>query len=62
MENELIGKKVFITDKDSIFYNEWGIIKSCIGDDYYVAIANGTDSLPVFKRKEFTVPRYIGRD
>lgn len=28
MKSKLIGKKVYITDKQSQYYNEWGIIKA----------------------------------
>ena len=53
----LIGKKVFITDSDSSYYNEWGIIKDYDGDYFYVAIAEGTDSIPIFSRDQFTVKK-----
>lgn len=52
-----IGKKCYITDKESIFANEWGIIKDFDGEYYHVAIANGTSSLPIFKRNEIRIPR-----
>jgi len=53
--NKLVGKKVIITDKESWFYNEWGTIKEVDGDFYYVAIADGLDSVPVFNRDQFKV-------
>lgn len=49
----LIGKEVTIINKESIYYHEWGIIKDYDGEFYYIAIANGEDSLPIFDRKEF---------
>lgn len=51
-----IGKVAFITNKDSIYFGEWGIIKNFDGDYYYIAIAGGTDSIPVFYRDEFRIP------
>ncbi len=55
--SKLIGEKVYITDKKSIYYGEWGIIKDYDGEYYYIAIASGTDSLPIFKRNEFKLRR-----
>jgi len=52
-----IGKVAFITNKDSIYFGEWGIIKNFDGDYYYIAIANGIDSIPIFERKQYTVVR-----
>ena len=52
-----IGKKCYIIDKESIYYNEWGIIKHFDGEYYHVAIANGRDSLPIFKRNEIRIPK-----
>jgi len=57
--SKLIGKKVYITDKDSIYYDEWGIIKYYDGEYYHIAIANGVDSLPIFKRNEFKVKKQV---
>ena len=51
----LIGRQVTITDKDSWARGEWGIIKYIDNDDYYIAIANDSDSTLVFKRNEFRV-------
>lgn len=59
MQSKLIGKKVYITDKLSQYYNEWGIIKAYGGEYYHVAIANGTDSLPIFSRDQFRVAKTI---
>lgn len=55
--SKLIGKKVFITDPESIYLGEWGIIKDFDGEVYYIAIADGKDSLPIFDRDQFKVPR-----
>lgn len=54
-KSKLINKKAYITNKDSIYYNEWGIVKDYDGEYYYIAIANGTDSIPVFQRDEFYI-------
>ena len=56
---KLIGKRIFITDKDSIYYREWGIIKALNNDSFAVAIANGDDSYsyPIFDRDQFQIPR-----
>lgn len=50
-----IGKMCDITDKNSIYYGEWGIIKDYDGENYYVAIANGCDSIPVFDRSQIKI-------
>lgn len=55
----LIGRKVIITDKDSMYYGEWGTIIGFDDAYYYVAIADGMDSVPIFKRDEFRVRRGI---
>lgn len=60
-KSKLIGKKVYITDKDSIYYNEWGIIKYYDGECYHIAIANGDDSLPIFNRDQFIIKRTKGK-
>ena len=57
MKSKLIGKKVFITDPESIYFEEWGIIKDFDGEVYYVAIANGNDAQPIFDRDQFRVRR-----
>ena len=52
----MIGKIVYITDKESIYYGEWGRVVSVNEDgEYLIAIANGTDSLPIFDRKQFKI-------
>ena len=54
---KLIGKKVTITNKDSIYYGEWGTIIDYDGEVYYIAIADDRSSLPIFERNEFKVRR-----
>jgi hypothetical protein len=53
----MIGKKCYITDKESIYYGEWGIIRDFDGEYYHVAIADGGNSYPVFTRNEIRIPR-----
>lgn len=57
MENKNIGRKCFVKDKDSQYYDEWGIIKHYDGEFYHVAIANGTDSMPVFNRSQIRISK-----
>lgn len=54
---KIIGEKAYIKNKDSIYFGEWGIIEHFDGDYYYIAIANGCDSLPIFERDEFVIRR-----
>lgn len=51
------GYIIFVTDKESPFVGEWGIIKKFDGEYYHVAIANDTSAMPVFRRNEFKIPR-----
>lgn len=52
----MIGKIVYITDKKSIYFGEWGrVIASNEDGEYYVAIADGTDTLPIFSRNQFRI-------
>ena len=55
--SKLIGKKVFIIDPESIYFGEWGTIADYDGEVYYVRIADGKDSEPIFDRDQFKVPR-----
>ena len=57
MESKLIGKKAYITDPNSIYFGEWGIIAYYDGEVYGIRIADGKDSLPIFDRDQFKVPR-----
>lgn len=58
---KLIGKKVEIIDKESIYLGHWGYIKMFDGDVYH--IEGGSISLinsglcPVFDRDQFRVKR-----
>ena len=54
---DYIGKKVIITNKESFYYGEWGIIKYYDGFMFAIAIANDKNSFPVFYRDEFRIPR-----
>lgn len=57
-----IGKKCYITNKDSIYFGEWGTIKHFDGEYYHVAIADGTNCLVVFARDEIRIPRSQNRN
>jgi len=54
---KLIGKKVIITTKGSMEYDQWGIVKFFDGDSYHIAIANSSSITQIFDRDEFRVPR-----
>ena len=56
-EVNLVGKIVYITDSASIYFGEWGRVIDQDDGDYYVAIAEGMDSVPVFCRNQFKVKR-----
>lgn len=60
MKTKLIGKKAFITDKESVYFGEWGIIDHFDGECYHIKIAEGSDSVPVFDRDQFRVRRTKG--
>lgn len=57
MKSKLIGRKVYITDTESIYFGEWGIIADYDGEVYYIRIAGGKDGMPIFDRNQFRVPR-----
>lgn len=57
MKSKLVGRIAFITDPESIYFNEWGRIVDFDGELYYIAIANGRDGNRVFDRDQFRVPR-----
>lgn len=57
MESKLIGRKVYITDPESIYCGEWGTIVHYDGECYHIAIANGHHFYPIFDRDQFRVPR-----
>lgn len=60
MKTTLIGKKVYIIDRESIYFGEWGIIDYFDGENYGVRIADGKGSVPEFLRWQFKVPRTKG--
>lgn len=60
MESKLIGKRAIITDKESIYHGEWGIIDHFDGECYHIKIANGSSMVPMFDRDQFRVPRMKG--
>lgn len=60
MKSKLIGKRAIITDPESIYHGEWGIIDFFDGECYHIKIANGSDSIPIFDRDQFKVPRKDG--
>ena len=60
MKSRLIGKTVFITDPESIYCGEWGIIADFDGEVYYIKIANGNGAQPIFDRDQFRVRRKGG--
>lgn len=53
----LIGRRVTITNPESTYHGEWGTILDFDGEYYYIAIADGDGSVPIFTRDEFRVPR-----
>ena len=57
MVDKLVGKYVIITDKESNYCGEWGIVKMFDGDLYHVGIANDNKSAVVFDREQFKIPR-----
>ena len=57
MKSKLIGKRVYITDTESIYHGEWGVVDCFDGGVYYVKIANGSNAVPIFDRDQFRVPR-----
>ena len=56
-QTKLLGKIATITNTESIYYGEWGTVQGFDGEVYYIAIADGKDSLPIFDRDEFRVHR-----
>lgn len=57
MKTKLVGKRVYVVDKESIYYGEWGTVADFDGELYHGKIANGSDTMPVFDRKQLYVPR-----
>ena len=56
-KSKLIGKFAYITDKDSMYYQEWGEIKDYDGEVYYIAIAQDSKQEVIFDRDQFKVPQ-----
>jgi len=64
MKSKLIGKIIHITNKDNIYYNQYGIITYFDGDLYHIALwcidldtAKNYYSNIVLDRTEFKVKR-----
>ena len=59
MYKSLIDKVVTISDRESMYHGEWGVVveENTADDEYHVAIANGRDSVPIFNRNQFVVRR-----
>lgn len=60
MQSKLIGKRVYVTDRESIYFGEWGIVDYFDGECYGIRIADGSAekySVPIFNRNQFKVPR-----
>ena len=57
VRSRLIGKRVYIIDRESIYFGEWGIVAFFDGECYHIRIANGSNSVPMFDRDQFRVPR-----
>lgn len=55
--NDLVGKKVTIKCKESMYNGAWGVIKHFDGEYYHIAMWNGNEELLVFERNEFKVER-----
>ena len=56
-ESRMIGKVAFVTDTESIYRGEWGIIDHYDGECYHLKIANGSGAMPMFDRDQLYVPR-----
>jgi len=56
-KSKLVGKVVHITDPESIYFGEWGIVEYYDGECYGLRIANGTNGTPIFERDQFKAPR-----
>lgn len=57
---DLTGKKVYIIDKQSDYFREWGtIVQFDSNNEIYVAIANGQDSIPLFSIDQLKVAKNI---
>lgn len=57
MKSRLIGEKVYITEKESIYCGEWGIVYYYDGEYYHIGIAGEKKNWVIFQRNEFYKPR-----
>lgn len=57
MQSKLIGKRVYIIDSESIYFEEWGIVDYFDGEYYGIRIADGHNGTPIFSRNQFKVPK-----
>lgn len=57
--SSLIGKRVDITDRDSMYYGHWGIVQHWDGETYHVGggsiSVTGNGACPIFDRNQFKV-------
>lgn len=56
-KSKMIGKVAYVTDKESIYFEEWGVIAQFDGECYHLKIANGSGAMPMFDRDQLYVPR-----
>ena len=56
-ELNMIGRRVYIKNQDSIHFNDWGIVVGYDGEYYHVAIYNDKNHVVIFKRNELHIPR-----
>lgn len=60
---DLIGRLVYITDRQSIWHKHWGYIRYWDGDVFHVSGGSISDSqnrtMPIFDRDQFTTPRKL---
>ena len=52
-----IGKLCCITDKESVYFGMWGIIRGYDGYSYLVELENDRGVIPLFDRKQIRIPR-----
>jgi hypothetical protein len=52
-----VGKMCYVKDRNSIYFNEWGIIKDFDGDWYHVSMLNDKNLIVIFDRNEIRIPR-----
>ncbi len=53
----MIGRRVYIKNRDSIYFNDWGIVVDYDGKYYHVAIFNDKNCTVIFERNELHIPR-----